>query len=90
MTYDVAEPTWLKGEVQDAVDEINREIRSDVHLSPDINYMEYPNPADAMRATAIDITKKIEVNQTRYVDKARYRSGGKYSSCSAKTSYNFV
>ncbi|MCD4809092.1 MAG: hypothetical protein K8R17_04265, partial [Methanosarcinales archaeon] len=59
--------------------------RSDVHLSPDINYLEYPNPADAMRATAVDITKKIEANQTRYVDKDKYRSNGKYTSCSAKT-----
>ncbi|KAF5419445.1 MAG: hypothetical protein C5S45_06505 [Candidatus Methanocomedens sp.] len=84
-TFDVAPPGWLKGEAQDAVDEINRQIRSDVHLSPDINYMEYPNPADAMRATAIDITNKIKANQTRYANKDRYYSGGKYSSCSAKT-----
>ncbi|NOR60344.1 MAG: hypothetical protein GQ469_06920 [Methanosarcinales archaeon] len=84
-TFDVAPPGWLKGEAQDAVDEINRKIRSDVHLSQDINYMEYPNPADAMRATAVDITNKIKANQTRYVDKDRYYSGGKYSSCSAKT-----
>jgi len=84
-TYDVTPPTWLKGEAKDAVDEINRQIRSDVHLSPDINYLEYPNPADAMRETAVDITNKIKANQSRYVDKARYRSGGRYSSCSAKT-----
>ncbi|MCD4767473.1 MAG: hypothetical protein K8R34_13270 [Methanosarcinales archaeon] len=84
-TFDVAPPAWLKGEARDAVDEINRQIRSDVHLSPDINYLEYPNPADAMRATAVDITKKIEANQTRYVDKDKYRSNGKYTSCSAKT-----
>ena len=84
-TYPVTPPSWLDNEAQQAVDEINREIRSDVHLSPDINYLEYPNPADAMRATAIDITKKIEANQTRYVDKARYSNDCKYTSCSAKT-----
>jgi hypothetical protein len=56
-----------------------------VHLSPDINYTAYPNPADAMRETALDLTAKIEVNQSRYVDKARYHDGSKYSSCSAKT-----
>ncbi|MBC2698067.1 MAG: hypothetical protein HF975_08795 [ANME-2 cluster archaeon] len=67
------------------MDKITGQIRSDVHLSPDINYMEYPNPADAMRATAIDLTNKIEANQSRYVDKARYHDGSKYSSCSAKT-----
>ena len=33
----------------------------------------------------MDLTAKIKANQSRYVDKARYRSGGKYSSCSAKT-----
>ena len=60
-------------------------IEKYVHLSPDINYMEYPNPADAMRETALDLTAKIEANQSRYVDKARYHDGSKYSSCSAKT-----
>jgi len=84
-TFDVVPPVWLKGEAQNAVDEINRQIRSDVHLSPDINYLEYPNPADAMRATAIDLTAKIKANQSRYVDKDMYCSGGEYSSCSAKT-----
>ncbi|NOR60408.1 MAG: hypothetical protein GQ469_07245, partial [Methanosarcinales archaeon] len=84
-TFDVTAPGWLEAEVRYAVDEITQQIRSDVHLSPDINYMEYPNPADAMEATAIDLTNKIEANQSRYVDKARYYSGGKYSSCSAKT-----
>jgi len=84
-TFDVTAPEWLKGEAQDAVDEINRQIREDIHLDPDINYMNYPNPADSMRATAIDLTAKIKANQSRYVDKDRYRSGGKYSSCSAKT-----
>ncbi|MCD4843793.1 MAG: hypothetical protein K8R25_04810, partial [Methanosarcinales archaeon] len=84
-TFDVTAPGWLKGVAQDAVDEINREIREDIHLDPDINYMNYPNPADSMRATAKDLTNKIKANQTRYVDKDRYRSGGKYSSCSAKT-----
>ncbi|MBA1341260.1 MAG: hypothetical protein C5S40_03890 [ANME-2 cluster archaeon] len=84
-TFDVAPPGWLKGEAQDAVDEINRQIREDIHLDPDINYMKYPNPADSMRATAIDLTNKIKANQSRYVDKERYRSDGKYSSCSAKT-----
>ncbi|MBC2706364.1 MAG: hypothetical protein HF977_01350, partial [ANME-2 cluster archaeon] len=84
-TFNVIAPGWLAGEAQDAVDEITGQIRSDVHLSTDINYMEYPNPADAMRATALDLTAKIEANQSRYVDKARYYSGGKYSSCSAKT-----
>ncbi len=84
-TFDVAPPGWLRGEAQDAVDEINRQIRKDIHLDPDINYMNYPNPADSMRATAKDLTTKIKANQTRYVDKARYLSGGKYSSCSAKT-----
>jgi hypothetical protein len=84
-TFDVTVPDWLEMEARYAVDEITRQIRSDVHLSPDINYMEYPNPADAMQATAIDLTNKIETNQSRYVDKARYYSGGKYMSCSAKT-----
>ncbi|MCD4847457.1 MAG: hypothetical protein K8R76_04625 [Candidatus Aegiribacteria sp.] len=84
-TFDVTPPAWLKGEAKDAVDEINRQIRKDIHLDPDINYMNYPNPADSMRATAVDLTAKIKANQTRYVDKDRYRSGGKYSSCSAKT-----
>ena len=84
-TFDVVPPVGLKGEAQDAVDEINWEIRKDIHLDPDINYMEYPNPADAMRATAIDLTAKIKANQSRYVDKDRYCSGGKYTSCSAKT-----
>ncbi len=84
-TIDVTPPGWLAGEAQDAVDEITRQIRSDVHLSPDINYTAYPNPADAMRETALDLTAKIEANQSRYVDKARYHDGSKYSSCSAKT-----
>jgi len=38
-----------------------------------------------MRAAAQDLTNKIKANQRRYVDKDRYRSGGRYSSCSAKT-----
>jgi len=38
-----------------------------------------------MRAAAQDLTNKIKANRSRYVDKDRYRSGGKYSSCSAKT-----
>jgi hypothetical protein len=84
-TFDVTAPGWLETEARYAVDEINQQIRSDVHLSPDINYMEYPNPGDAMQATAIDLTNKIKANQSRYVDKTRYYSGGKYSSCSAKT-----
>jgi hypothetical protein len=84
-TFDVAAPGWLETEARYAVEEITRQIRSDVHLSPDINYMEYPNPADAMRETALDLTAKIEANQSRYVDKARFYSGGKYSSCSSKT-----
>jgi len=84
-TFDVTAPDWLEMEARYAVEEITRQIRSDVHLSPDINYMEYPNPADAMRATAIDLTNKIKANQSRYVDKARYHDGSKYSSCSAKT-----
>ncbi|NOR49164.1 MAG: hypothetical protein GQ533_14175 [Methanosarcinaceae archaeon] len=37
------------------------------------------------QGTARDLTAKIKVNQSRYVDKARYYSGGKYTSCSAKT-----
>ncbi|MCD4765816.1 MAG: hypothetical protein K8R34_04850 [Methanosarcinales archaeon] len=37
------------------------------------------------QGTARDLTAKIEANQSRYVDKARFYSGGKYSSCSAKT-----
>ncbi|NOR48065.1 MAG: hypothetical protein GQ533_08480 [Methanosarcinaceae archaeon] len=37
------------------------------------------------QGTARDQTAKIKANQSRYVDKARYYSGGKYSSCSAKT-----
>jgi len=84
-TFDVIAPGWLAKEAHDAVDEITGQIRSDVHLSPDINYMEYPNPADAMQATAIELTNKIKANQSRYVDKARYHDGSKYSSCSAKT-----
>jgi hypothetical protein len=84
-TIDVTAPGWLVKEAQDVVDEITRQIRSDVHLSPDINYMEYPNPADAMRAAAEDLTAKIRANQSRYVDKARYHDGSRYSSCSTKT-----
>jgi len=38
-----------------------------------------------MRETPPDLTVKIEANQSRYVDKARYYGSGKYSSCSAKT-----
>ena len=41
--------------------------------------------ASGMRVVAQDLTNKIEENQSRYVDKDRYCSGGKYSSCSAKT-----
>ena len=77
-------PGWLAGEAQLAVDEITAQIQEDIHLDPDINYMEYPNPADAMRATAVDLTSKIESNRLDYEDAARYRSNGKYSSCSAK------
>ncbi|MCK4929375.1 MAG: hypothetical protein KAR76_06525, partial [Methanosarcinales archaeon] len=77
-------PGWLAGEAQLAVDEITAQIQEDIHLDPDINYMEYPNPADAMRATAVDLTSKIEANRLDYEDAARYRSNGKYSSCSAK------
>jgi hypothetical protein len=84
-SFDVTAPGWLETEARYAVDEITEQIRSDVHLSPDINYKSYPNPADAMRATAIDLTNKIKAKESRYVDKARYYSGGKYSSCSAKT-----
>jgi hypothetical protein len=84
-TIDVTAPGWLEGEARYAVDEISGQIRSDVHLSPDINYTAYPNPADAMRETALDLTAKIKANQSRYVDKARYHDGSKYSSCSAKT-----
>ena len=47
-------PDWLSGEAQLAVGEITAQIREDVHLDPEINYMKYPNPADAMRATAED------------------------------------
>ncbi|NOR60037.1 MAG: hypothetical protein GQ469_05345, partial [Methanosarcinales archaeon] len=42
-TFDVTAPGWLEAEARSAVDEITGQIRSDVHLSPDINYMEYPN-----------------------------------------------
>ncbi len=38
-----------------------------------------------MRETPPALTAKIEANQSRYVDRARYYSGGKYSSSSAKT-----
>jgi len=84
-TIEAAEPTWLKGETQDAVDDITQEIKSDVHLNPDINYKTYPIPADVMRATAIDLTTKVKANQSRYVDEASYHNGLKYNSCSAKT-----
>ncbi len=82
---EVQVPGWLETEARYAVDEITGQIRSDVHLDPEINYMKYPNPADAMEATARNLTSKIEANQSRYVDKDRYYSGGKYSSSSAKT-----
>ncbi|MDW7777344.1 MAG: hypothetical protein SCH39_13545, partial [Methanosarcinales archaeon] len=82
--YAVAPPDWLAGEAQLAVDKITARIRDDIHLDPDINYMTYPNPADAMRATANDLTSKIEANRNDYEDAGRYRTNGKYSSCSAK------
>ncbi|MBW6519084.1 MAG: hypothetical protein K0A89_11370, partial [ANME-2 cluster archaeon] len=71
-------------EAQLAVDKITARIRDDIHLDPDINYMTYPNPADAMRAAAKDLTEKIEANRNDYEDAGRYRTNGKYSSCSAK------
>ena len=77
-------PDWLFGEAQFAVDEITAQIHEDVHLDPEINYMEYPNPADAMQAAAEDLTIKIEANRGDYEDVGRYRTDGKYSSCSAK------
>lgn len=82
--YTLDAPGWLGTEAQYAVDEITEQIQRDVHLSPDINYREYPNPADAMRAAADDLTRKIEVKRQDYVDEDRYTNGGKYSSCSAK------
>ena len=84
-TIDVTAPGWLETEARYAVDEISQQIQEDIHLDPEINYMKYPNPADAMEATAQDLTTKIEANQSRYVDKTRYYGSGKYSSCSAKT-----
>jgi hypothetical protein len=82
--YAVVLPDWLAGEAQLAVDEITAQIRDEIHLDPEINYMAYPNPADAMRATAVDLTARIEANRQDYADAGRYRINGKYSSCSAK------
>jgi len=84
-TYPVTPPSWLDNEAQQAVDEITQQIRDEIHLDPNINYQTYPNPADAMRATAADLTGKIKAHQQEYVDRDRYMSGGKYTSASAKT-----
>jgi hypothetical protein len=84
--YQVDAPDWLLVEAKLAVDNITRQIRNDIHLDADINYMNYPNPADAMRAAANDLTDKIKSNQSRYVNKAAYINSinGLYSSVSAK------
>lgn len=82
--YAVTFPDWLADEAQLAVDEITAQIREDIHLDPDINYLTYPNPADAMRAAARDLTAKIEAKRNDYEDAGRYGTNGKYSSCSAK------
>jgi hypothetical protein len=76
-------PGWLFDEVQDAVDEITRQIRDDVHLDPDINYMTYPVPSDLLTAARDDLISKIEKNESRYINKKRYWNG-LYNSASAK------
>jgi len=82
--YSPDPPEWVYSEARLAVDEISQEIKNDVHLDQQINYENYPNPADAMSATALDLVPKIEANQTRYVDKASYVDNGVYLGASAK------
>ncbi|MDP3106323.1 MAG: hypothetical protein Q8M95_17155 [Candidatus Methanoperedens sp.] len=80
----IASPGWLQGEAQFAVDEITEAINRDVHLDPEINFMAYPVPSDLLVAARVDLIMKIPRNETRYVDKGRYFSGGLYNSTSAK------
>jgi hypothetical protein len=83
--YSPDPPDWVYSEARLAVDEISREIKNDVHLDQQINYENYPNPADAMSATALDLVPKIKANQTGYVDKASYvNNDGVYLSASGK------
>jgi hypothetical protein len=83
--YSPDPPEWVYSEARLAVDEISLQIKNDVHLDQQINYENYPNPADAMSATALDLVPKIKVNQTGYVDKASYvNNDGVYLSASAK------
>ncbi|MCE8423618.1 MAG: hypothetical protein J5U16_06770, partial [Candidatus Methanoperedens sp.] len=77
-------PGWVEQEAENAVDDISDEIRNDIHLSPDINYATYPVPSDLLIAARDDLIRKIERNESGYVNKERYFSGGLYTSTSSK------
>lgn len=75
---------WLEEEAQAAVDDIRNMINDDVHLDPDINHVTYPIQSDLLAAAKEDMIRKIERNESRYVDKARYMANNRYNSASAK------
>lgn len=75
---------WLKEEAEAAVDDIRNKINDEVHLDPGINYVAYPVPSDLLNASKEDLISKIERNESRYVDRARYMTGSRYSSAGAK------
>ena len=83
-TYTVDIPGWVETEVHDAVDEITMDIRNDVHLDPNINYATYPVPSDLLIAAQEDLIRKIERNESRYLNKTNYFDGSNYHSISAK------
>jgi len=80
----IAYPGWLTAEAQFVVDEITEDINRDVHLDPDINYVNYPVPSDLLVAARDDLIKKIVRNESRYVDKNVYFDGAMYYSTSSK------
>jgi len=80
----IAYPGWLTGEAQFVVDEITDVINRDVHLDPDINYVNFPVPSDLLVAARDDLIMKIARNESRYMDKDTYFDGAMYSSTSAK------
>ncbi|MCE8429627.1 MAG: hypothetical protein J5U19_14730 [Candidatus Methanoperedens sp.] len=82
--YQIRIPGWVEQEAENAVDDISDEIRNDIHLSPDINYATYPVPSDLLIAARDDLIRKIERNESGYVNKERYFSGGLYTSTSSK------
>ena len=83
MTYNPEAPSWVAEEAQAAVDEITNAIKNDVHLDPDINYTSYPVPSDLLNAARDDLLRKIEMNESRYIDRGRYK-GDLYNSASSK------